>query len=382
MKILVITFSQGINPGTFMQAYGVKTAMKEAFPNAEVEFLAFDDFKSHKVTKLPDRSYKTLFFQKLYAAFRLINYRKLLKKEILLTKFKFDLFEYDLNIVKKEFENFDLVVIGSDTILEVAFKGDTVGLNWLSKDVSVPKVFFAASASPANFSLDNGAVQNELKENVEAFISLGFRDDLTTSLVIDRIGVRADRVFKQPDPTYFLDVKQFDLSEKYVKKLRGKKVALYNFNSNFPLRRELAELLKRSGYTLVSTFYNPYADYQIATVDALGWAGVFKYCDLVVTERFHDSVFSLRNAIPVIAIDWDKERFSDNGDSKTLRILEDYDLQRFHFNLSDVEDLGAVEEAITNAENWFNKSAVEKRNLEFVEKSRRILTEIKQAFDE
>lgn len=39
MNILIITFTSGVNPGTFMQALGVQTAMKLIYPDADVSFL-------------------------------------------------------------------------------------------------------------------------------------------------------------------------------------------------------------------------------------------------------------------------------------------------------------------------------------------------------
>ena len=45
MKILIITFTGGVNPGTFMQALGVQTALKKMYPQAIIEYLRFPDFK-------------------------------------------------------------------------------------------------------------------------------------------------------------------------------------------------------------------------------------------------------------------------------------------------------------------------------------------------
>ena len=49
MRILIITFTGGVNPGTFMQALGVKTAMTRIFPDAEVDYLNFPDFKCSNI---------------------------------------------------------------------------------------------------------------------------------------------------------------------------------------------------------------------------------------------------------------------------------------------------------------------------------------------
>lgn len=55
---------------------------------------------------------------------------------------------------------------------------------------------------------------------------------------------------------------------------------------------------------------------------------MFRYIDMAVTERFHDTVFSLRNCKPGIAIDWNEKRFSKDGFSKTQNILAQYGLEK------------------------------------------------------
>lgn len=352
MKILIITFTTGVNPGTIMQALGVQTAMKQMWPNAEVEFLNFPDFKRGGIGVRGKREgLLHTFLQKGFAAYRLIKYRKM-RQECFKYSMPIDMFNYtdeDASFIK----GYDLVVIGSDTILEQAYSGNgQIGLNWMPLEVK--KIYFAASASPANF---------EPKEDLKAVASeasyIGLRDNLTVNFFTEKVGVGSDRIVKQPDPSYFLDISQFKLSSRLAKKIKKeKKYALYNFNSNFPLRKELADLLRKLGYQVVTTAYNPYADICFDTIDAREWAGVFPLMDIVVTERFHDSVFALRNEKPVIAIDWDSNRFAKGGDSKTLRILEDYGLQDYHFNLAESNDIEPIAEAVRKVEKSFNKSNV------------------------
>ena len=75
MKILIITFTTGVNPGTIMQALGVKTAMKSLWPDAQVDFLDFPDFKSGgiSVRGKKDGMVNTIK-QKSFAAYRLMKY--------------------------------------------------------------------------------------------------------------------------------------------------------------------------------------------------------------------------------------------------------------------------------------------------------------------
>ena len=155
MKILVITFSRGLNPGTFMQAYGVRTGLFKIFPDAEINYLSFPDFKWDKGKRGKKDFIGHVLLQKAFAAYRLLKYRKLEKKVFAYTP-TIDLLDYDVNEAKAILQNYDLVVVGSDTILEkVTGNSQQLGLNWGSSELcKAPHLFFAASASPANFSDD------------------------------------------------------------------------------------------------------------------------------------------------------------------------------------------------------------------------------------
>lgn len=144
------------------------------------------------------------------------------------------------------------------------------------------------------------------------------------------------------------------------------------------MRKELADAIRSVGFTVVATAYNPYADICLDTIDAFEWAGVFPLIDVIVTERFHDSVFGLRNGKPVIAIDWDPNRFSKGGDSKTLRILEDYGMEKMHFNLCDKTDVSPVIECLKNIETLYDKHLVAEKNAEIQKNIYDILEMIKR----
>lgn len=352
MKILIVTFTTGLNPGTFMQALGVQTAMNQFWPKAEVEFLNFPDFKRGGIgIRGKKDGFIHTFLQKSFAIYRLLKYCRM-RKECFKYSKPIDLFNYSMEQASF-IRDYDLVVIGSDTILEKAYSEvGKIGLNWMPLDVK--KIYFAASASPAIFE-----PKDDLKGVASEALYIGLRDNLTVKFFKDKLEIPAERIIKQPDPSYFLDISKFKLSNRLAKKIKkGRKYALYNFNSNFPLRKELADMLRSLSYQVVTTSYNPYADICFDTIDAREWAGVFPLMDIVVTERFHDSVFALRNEKPVIAIDWDPNRFSSEGDSKTLRILEDYGLEEYHFNLANSNNLDIIVDAVKRIELCFDKARV------------------------
>lgn len=371
MKILIITFTSGNNPGTFMQGLGVQTAMKRLYPTAQIDFLKFPDFKVNLGVRDKKAKLWQTFRQKAASAYRLLKYNKL-RKEMMCFTPTIDLFNYnkeDETVIRQ----YDLIVIGSDTILEEAYgKEGRIGLNWMPFDVK--KIYFAASASPANF-----VPKDDLRKVAAKADFIGLRDNLTIDFFINKLGIDEERIVKQPDPSYFLDINQFQLSSSQQSRLKkGRKYVLYNFMSNFPLRKELADALRGIGYTVVSTAYNPYADISLDTIDAYEWAGVFRLMDVIVTERFHDSVFGLRNECPVVAIDWDPARFSKGGDSKTLRILEDYGHDHLHFNLCGKIDFSPVIDAVKNIERLYDLQKVKQVNILQQQRIDAILKQIKE----
>ena len=381
MKILVITFSRGLNPGTFMQAYGVRTGLLKIFPDAEINYLNFPDFKWDKGKRGKKDFIGHVLLQKAFAAYRLLKYKKLEKKVFAYTP-TIDLFDYDVNEAKAILQNSDLAVVGSDTILEkVTGNSQQLGLNWGSSELcKAPHLFFAASASPANFS-DDKQLLERLKGIAEKFIYIGLRDGLTLDLFKNKMKVNVP-VYKQPDPSYYLDINEFQLPEYYVRKLKRGKIAFYNFSPNFPYRKELADLIRKKGYTVVSSVYNPYADIRIDTIGPKEWAGIFRHCNIIITERFHDSLFALRNCKPVIAIDWEKDRFSSTGDSKTYRILKDYDLQNYHFILEDKNQLASIIDKIPQLMSDFDTAHIIRKNEEYTTLAMNLLKVIKQNYDE
>ena len=212
MKILIITFTSGNNPGTLMQSLGVQTAMKRLYPDARIDFLKFPDFKANLGVRDKKAKLWHTVCQKATSAYRLIKYNQLRKKTMNFTS-TIDLFNYtdeDETIIRQ----YDLAVIGSDTILEQAYGRDgRIGLNWMPLDVR--KIYFAASASPANFE-----PEEDLKGVAAKADFIGLRDNLTIAFFVNKLGIDKERIIKQPDPSYFLDVNQFTLSARQQNKLR------------------------------------------------------------------------------------------------------------------------------------------------------------------
>lgn len=341
MNILIITYSREVNPGTFLQAYGVQHIMKQLFPEATIELLKhkrlYNLLGSKEKDVLKTKKDFTFFKSKITAIPRRLKYEWGYKHLFKLTCEEFDLFNYDSLSFKKFAEKYDLIVVGSDTILIDFEKNGRIGLMWL-KDIKTKKILFAASAAPGKFIEKLTTEQlTTLKKEMDNFTLLGVRDSLTLNFFSQDLALN-EKPYLQYDPTYLIPSEKFSLPYRIKRKLakikQNKKIALVNFGANFTHKKLLTQELKKLGYYIISTLYNPYADKNLMTLSPFEWAAIFPIIDLTVTERFHDSVFTLRNCKPVIAIDWASKRVNDHGFSKTSDLLHIYGLDDYHFDFT------------------------------------------------
>lgn len=363
MRILVITYSREVNPGTFLQAYGVQYAFRQFFPNAEIELLKHKRLYMLTGVKVDSSKHSKKDWNwlkgRVLAIPRRLKYEWYNIRKFRFSKQEFDLFDYDQDEFKTFAEAYDLIVVGSDTILINLKKNDKYGLMWLL-GIDTNIVLFAASASPAIFSLTDD--ENKiLNERFSSFKYLGVRDSVTEKLLSEKIGL-GDKVIRQFDPTYLIPDSHFKLPFILKQKLESirneKKIALVNFGADFFGKKELTEHLRQKGYYTVSTVYNPWADSNIMTLSAFGWAALFRHIDIAITERFHDSVFALRNNKAVIAVDWAENRFAADGSSKTSCILESYGLADLHLVCRSDKDLEKLYGMIDNVNRFYDENKI------------------------
>ena len=351
MKILIITYSREVNPGTFLQAYGVQHVFRQLYPGAEIDLIKHKRMysiakemkgKAGKVGRM------AFIKSKVKAVPRRLKYEWAYRTKFHLTEREFGFFDYDDAEFKAFAEGYDLIVVGSDTILIRLENNGHYGLMWL-RGIDTQKILFAASAAPVNYMLTEQQ-KTELKESFSTFGLLGVRDDVTKHLLADVVGL-GDKVYTQYDPTYLIPESEFALPYFVRKKLerigRKQKIALVNFSAGCAFKRELTAFLKQQGYYTICTLYNEDADCNLMSLTPFGWAAMFRYVDLSVTERFHDSVFTLRNGKPVVAVDSNPDSVSPEGLSKRQDLLKRYGLECNHFVANTIEEAAPMMEHIT-----------------------------------
>ena len=366
-KILIITYSREVNPGTFLQAYGVQYVFHQLYPDAQIDLIKHKRMYSiaaEKKNSTGKESKLTFIKAKVRAIPRRLKYELAYRTKFHLTEQEFDFFDYDDVEFKAFAEGYDLIIVGSDTILINLEKNGHYGLMWL-RGIDTQKILFAASAAPANFVL-NEQQKKDLHEFFSTFKLLGVRDEVTEHLLRDDIGM-GDKVYTQYDPTYLIPETEFSLPFLTRRKLENirkrQKISLVNFSvTGCPFKKEMTEFLKSHGYYTISTLYNEWADCNLMSLSPFGWAAMFRYVDLTVTERFHDSVFTLRNGKPVVAIDWNSGRFSKDGFSKTQNLLSLYGLDCNHFIATNLSEVKPAMEYIKNIPVVEQMNCIERKN--------------------
>lgn len=384
MKILIITYSREVNPGTFLQAYGVQYAFRQLYPNAQIDLIKHKRMYSIAAEKknatATNESKLSFFKAKARAIPRRLKYELAYRTKFHLTDQEFDFFEYDDVEFKAFAEGYDLIIVGSDTILINLEKNGHYGLMWL-RGIETQKILFAASAATANFEL-NEQQKKVLYNSFSTFKFFGVRDRVTEHLLRDEIGI-GDHVYTQYDPTYLIPESEFSLPYFIRKKLEGirkhQKIALVNFSvTGCPFKKEMTEFLQQQGYYTVSTLYNEWADCNLMSLSPFGWAAMFRYVDLTVTERFHDSVFTLRSGKPVVAIDWNCRRFSKDGFSKTQNLLSLYGLECNHFIATNLEEAKKVMGYIKVIPVEVQKIIIDKHNLHITDSYKKLIYRLQE----
>jgi len=377
-KILIITYFKSVNPGTFLQAYSVQKGMKLIYPDSEITFLRTDHKRKLDITVSQKMSLYDVLLSKMYSLVRRIIYRTLEKNTFKNSDILFNCFDYNEDEFVDYVNNYDMLIVGSDTILEQVAQQNQIGIMWGNERIKIPQIMFAVSADDCIENFNSVVFFGSLEKKLLVFKQIGVRDDIVKSFFIEKLNLPEHFILKQPDPTYLLPLHQFKLKNNQIsklKKLKGK-IAIFNFNRRFIYRKDLATVLKRLGYKLVSIEYDPDCDLSFKNLQPFEWAALFHYCEVVFTERFHDTVFSLRNNKPVFSIDWQRKKINENGSSKRSEILKEYGLSAHHITIFNQESINMIPDKVADLVKNFDVEHNQMINDRLIKRAENILNRI------
>jgi len=330
-KIGVLTYiKEYANIGTNMQSYSTLKAVQKAFPGVRVELIDYSGWKPAMRPYLSQVSLKSL----INDFTRILKYRKFFKENL---EFSDDqLISADLKLslefIKKQ--NYDAIFVGSDTLLELKRAGkDELTAYWLSDTIRCKKFFIAASALNVTYDGLSGQQKEGMQKTVDDFTLLGVRDEATQRLMSKLIKPGDTRLITMPDPTF---TQQIDYSyiENYIKRKKitfNKPIVCLHLLRDTQWAAELAGLFKKAGYLVASLRPAYYADVIFTDLSPFEHIGLYKYFNLVVTHRFHDSIFCFKNFTPVIVFPEHVEDVTAYGESKNLTLFKSFDVEKTNF---------------------------------------------------
>jgi hypothetical protein len=114
---------------------------------------------------------------------------------------------------------------------------------------------------------------------------------------------------------------------------------------------DAVKYLKSKGYAVASwRGVSTFADYDFSDMGPLEWSGILKRFDVTLTNRFHASIFRLKNFTPVLAMDYKPNRISRSQRCKASMLMDSFGLPDTNDrNVADITDAAWVLRALQAA---------------------------------
>ena len=341
MKIGLLTYYGDLNCGTNMQAYATLQALKKEYPSDEVEIIPFHGFKPSI------RPYKTFSPKNLINDIRRIRkYSKFVKEHL---QVKNDVIIKDVEAALEYINShkYDVIYVGADTLLELDRVSDNcISAYWL-KDVNAMTEKQKA----------------DLKIAAGQFAYVGVRDRVTMAL-FERLLGDDKKIEYIPDPTFTYHI-DYSYIDAYLRKknvvIPEKSVFVQFYGDDYWLD-DVAKDLKKRGYTMITNRGIWWSDIVLIDMSPLEQVGLYKYVSFVITHRFHDGVFCMKNHTPaLIYVKSGKEFMTEYGESKHVSLLKDFGLypQAFLGTLDSEEGLADVWQSFQNVKAVFDEEKIE-----------------------
>lgn len=375
-KIGILTYFWSDNPGTFLQAWCVKRMVSEIFPEAHVELVRYEldtappDFVNHgkglsflgKLSVIPSSWRRKHIYDNLRST------------ELNITREKFYPYQVKDSVDFFSSRGYDLLVVGSDTVLQVppfCVQQNQLPFFWIPPSVSTRKILLSASGGATDFDALNSELRVQATESANDFDLLTVRDEMVHEFLKSLPLFSHDKLMIMPDPTYLLAIDPdagARIAGKYAFAKRHK-ILCINLPTDFPRLGEIVALFRKKGFYIVSLKWNPFADVCLVAISPFEWASVMHHFTMVITERFHDTVFALRSQIPILSIDIHSTRFRRDRKSKLYCLLKLYNLEKtHHLNILDINTAENVVDLAEIAMRSFPKYRVEQMNLLCIQK--------------
>ncbi len=364
-RIGIITYHSVINNGAVLQAKGLQEKMNKLFPEHEIEIINYYSpyLEMQEVLKcMKLNSKKPLFHLKRYLLFKLY-----LKKFLPISREKYigSLVQV-ITKINRNYKNDDVIITGSDCVWGLnnnMFNPKFPNIYWLPDRINAQKISYAPSAFNSDLEVLNG-YKNLIGNYLSRYSLISVRDEFTKK-IIDGSNF-TEKIYRVPDPAFFYKIRNTNVKKKLIKlNIDLSKPMLAILTSYKDERiKEITTYFKDNQFQVIAlSMYNPHADFNLG--DELlpdEWAEVFKYMDFCVSDRFHGTIFCIKNLTPFIAIETkglSKER------SKKHQLVSDFNLNDCYINLyTDDYDINKfIDKYRSISDNWGKYRSIIKKEM-------------------
>jgi hypothetical protein len=312
MKIGILTFHREINKGATIQAFCTQQLLRKRYPDSEIEFI---DYWPASMDDTPSWVSIALTAAQPLFKHQPDFYFKNKQKENAIREFSKENINIsgpscvsDSVVEAKEFienQEYDAIFVGSDIVWTIQ-DGSSIPSPpnaYMLPDIEdVVKIGFAASTDDSdNNLLNDREVKKSVQEAISNFDFISVRDRYSQQR-LSKLGVPDSEIKFMPDPTIvneFSDIVE-EPSVSCGHQAAGVEIA------DLSLKKKVNKKLSKAGYNAVNLL-GPAVGGQTSPPSGLSVnerVGLYENLDLLITNRFHGSIFTLKtSSTPVVYIE-------------------------------------------------------------------------------
>lgn len=285
MKVAILSMQKVVNYGSFMQAYALRKTIEKL--GHECEYLDIEKGIQMQGIK---RS-KLLYLKKFYERFLNRYFFKVIKQHRLLTaRFKQEFFG-ELGALSRQYDCYDVVVIGSDEVFNFAQPTPWGFTEQLYGNVKCAKNVISYAGSFGHTTVkdvDVFGVRDNIATAMSRMRAISVRDSNSRQVVESLVGKSPEM---HVDPVFIYDFSSHvaDVSEKNY-------IVVYTYPNRISEEKEVEKIVRfarREKKKIISIgFFFPWCD-EVVTPHPFEVLSYFKSADYIITDTFHGTIFSI-----------------------------------------------------------------------------------------
>ena len=270
-----------------------------------------------------------------------------LSNNIKLRDMKFDLFEKENFYLSRKYNTYEELknmaaerysdfIVGSDQLwLPVNVVADFYTLNFVPDNIN--KVSYSTSFGISNIPNRYLGLYKKFLTRID---KLSVREQSGVELIKDKFNITAKLVC---DPTMLLTKDEWLSKINLNRRYKEKYIFCYFLGKNKKNREMVKRLANTLGYKIVSInhcdeidkYADKFADYTPYDVDPFDWVNLLYNSELVCTDSFHGTVFSIINNKNFFVFNRHNDNNKMSTNSRIISILNLFNLQNHLINNYD-----------------------------------------------